>query len=67
MQNALLVILLPSNLCSLYIPLFNGWQKFFHHGLNRRGVKLTTHLYLVQRLRMNGAIHPLSHFSWRVA
>jgi len=34
----------------------------------RRGVKLTTHLYLVPILRMRGAISPLLHMSsWRGA
>jgi len=36
----------------------------FLSGLNGRGVKLTTHLHLVPRLRMNGATppHPLYTF-----
>jgi hypothetical protein len=37
-------------------------------GYSGRGVKLTTHVHLVSRLRVVGVIPPLPHtFSWRVA
>jgi hypothetical protein len=50
----------PPNLLS------NGYQMLFHPGHSEWGVKLNTHLYLVPRLRMRGAVSPLPHiFSWR--
>jgi len=44
-----------------YTPLSSSWGY-----LIRRGVKLTTHLQLVPRLRIRGAIPPLHHtYAWR--
>jgi hypothetical protein len=47
--------------------LFNEEREIFTWVKGVRGVKLTTHLHLVQRLRMRGAIPPLPHTSWRGA
>jgi len=48
-----------------HIPLSNEYQGLFPWNWS---VKLTAHYLLVQRLRMRGAIPPLSHtFSWRGA
>jgi hypothetical protein len=38
--------------------LSSGYQRLFRRGYSGRGVKLTTHLHLVPRLRMRRAIHP---------
>jgi hypothetical protein len=55
----------------LWIPsslLSNGYRGLFPCGQSGRGVKLTTHLRLVPRSRMRGAIHLLPHTpSWRGA
>jgi hypothetical protein len=42
--------------------LTNGYMGLFPWGLSGRGVKLTTHLQLVSRSRMHGAIPPLSQY-----
>jgi len=48
--------------------LVTGWQGLFLWGESGRGVKLTTHLLQVPRLRMRGAIPPSPNtFSWRGA
>jgi hypothetical protein len=39
--------------------LSNGYQGLCPWGQSGRGVKLTTHLHLVPRLRMRGAVPPL--------
>jgi len=36
--------------------LSGGYRRPFHRGQSERGVKLTTHLHLVPRLRMRGAV-----------
>jgi len=43
--------------------LFNGHSTLFPRGLNVRSVKLTTHLNLVPRLKMGGAVPPFPHTS----
>jgi hypothetical protein len=46
--------------------LSNGYLGIFLRDLGGRGVKLTTHLHLVPKLRIRGAIPPLHHTSsWR--
>jgi hypothetical protein len=40
--------------------LFNGHRWLFNQGQSGRGVKLTTHPYLIPRLKMTGAIPRLS-------
>jgi hypothetical protein len=49
-----------------YIPafLFRFEQFTFISGNVCRGVKLTTHLHLVLRSRMRGAIHPLPPYAF---
>jgi hypothetical protein len=48
--------------------LFNGYQGLLSWGQSGRGMKLTTHLHLVSRSRMRGAIPPLPNTpSWRGA
>jgi len=53
----------------LWIPtslLYNGNRGLFSREKSDWGVKLTTLLHLVPRLRMRGAIPPLPNtFSWR--
>jgi len=46
-------------LWSPYSLLSRGYRRFFLQGLSGRGVKLTTHLHLVPRSRMCGALSPL--------
>jgi len=46
----------------LRINFHTGMRGLFPWGYSVRGVKLTTHLYLVSRLRMNGAIPPLPQY-----
>jgi hypothetical protein len=43
--------------------LSDGYQGLFARELSGRGVKLTTHLRLVPRLRVNGTIPSLLHMS----
>jgi hypothetical protein len=43
---------------------FNGHQGLCLWGWSGRCVNLTTHLHLVPRSRMGGAIHPLSHYAF---
>jgi hypothetical protein len=38
-----------------------GTRGFFHRGKSDRGVTLTTHLHLVPRSRMRGAVTPLTN------
>jgi hypothetical protein len=46
--------------------LWNGYKGLFPRGFSGRGVKLTTHLHLVPRLRLHGVIPPLTFTSsWR--
>jgi len=46
----------------------NGYRGLFLWGQSGRGVKLTTHLHLVQSSTMRGAIPPLPNMpSWRDA
>jgi hypothetical protein len=47
-------------------PIFlsNGYRRIFPHRYSGQGVKLTTHLHLVPRSRMRGAIRPLPHTSF---
>jgi hypothetical protein len=52
----------PDQLWSPPSLLFNGYWGFFR-GLSDWGVKLTTHPYIVLRLRMHGAVPPLPHMS----
>jgi len=42
--------------------LSNGYQRLFPWGYSGRGTKLTTHLQLVLRSRMRGAIPPLQQY-----
>jgi hypothetical protein len=47
-------------------PLSNGYRGLFPRRLSAQRVKLTTHLQLAPRSRINGYIHPLLHTSsWR--
>ena len=39
--------------------LFHRYREVFPGGKSGRGVKLTTHLHLLPRLRMSGVIYPL--------
>jgi hypothetical protein len=58
----------PDRLCGSPNLLSNGYWGHFPRGLSGRGVKLTSHLQLVQRSRKCGSIHPLPHTpSWRIA
>jgi hypothetical protein len=52
----------PERLWSPPILLSKGYQGLFRWGWNGRGVKLTTHLQLVPRSRMSGAISPLPQY-----
>jgi hypothetical protein len=53
----------PDRLWCSTTPLFNGYRGVFPGG-SGRGLKLTTCLHLVPRLRMNGAVPSLPHVSW---
>jgi len=44
--------------------LSNGYRGFFPREQSGRGVKLTTHLHQVRRLRMCGAIPPLPQYAF---
>jgi hypothetical protein len=51
-----------------FILLSSGYRRLFSQGQSGRGVKLTTHLHLVPRLLMRGAVPPLPQtYSWRGA
>jgi hypothetical protein len=60
--NSYRFISVPGRPYQLWGPpsfLFSGYRGYYR-GVNRPGVKLTTHLHLVLRWRMNGAV-PLLH------
>jgi hypothetical protein len=41
------------------------YQRLFFQGLSGHSMKLTTHIHLIAKLRMHGALPPFSlHISW---
>jgi hypothetical protein len=54
-------VLFPDRLWGSSSPVFNGYRGLLLRELRLRGVKLTTNLHLMSRLRMRGAIPPLPY------